>query len=110
MQQLEQEAAELTEILTLVHNATLHAEVLKQSKNVGGRTKHWINTSILNRLNAIKNDLFTLIPPSDVAILKRDTMNDDAALQFRDMKLRIMKLNNQQRDKLENYLTEIEHE
>lgn len=64
------ETYEFMQILTLGAEALLRGEVLMNSKSISGRTKHWIKTSIVNRLTAMNADLLQIVPEEDRRILK----------------------------------------
>lgn len=83
----------------------LHAEVLKN--DCRGNGKQFIQSAIINRLQAIHNDITKDLPSKDIAILKNDIMGDDGALQLAEVTRLFLSIDKEGRDIIESKLVEL---
>ena len=98
------ETFELGKILALIQEALLRGEVLMNSKNIQGDGKQWVKSTIINRCNAMRNDLLAKLTQSDADILRQDILSDETALQLDNVKNMFLELYKPERDEVENYL------
>lgn len=97
-------AYELAKIYSILRNTKVHAEVLMNEKEISGGTKHWIKTSIINRVNAIETDLIGILPPADYQIMKDDLLQDETALQIQAITDMLLAMPKGIRDECESYI------
>lgn len=100
------QAFELAKIFSEVRNAETRASVLMREPGVTGQAKHWIKTSIVNRLTAILKDINYLFrnSPEDLEIVKRDMLDEEVTLQIDNCITLMLALPKPIRDEVEMYI------
>ena len=73
------ETYELAKIYSGISHLKLRTEVLMRSKDVMAGARHYLKTSIFNRLNAITNDLKSMFPDDGESL--DDMISDEASCQ-----------------------------
>ena len=104
------ETFELAKILSLIQEALLRGEVLMNSTQIQGEAKQWIKSTIVNRCNAMRNDMLVSLTQSDADIMRQDILSDETALQLDNVKNMFLALYKPQRDEVENYLMNMKKE
>lgn len=103
---ISEETFELAKIYSLCANANLRSQVITNSKSVMGQAKHFIKTSVTNRLNAIENDLKGLFGdnPQHLEMVKEDMISAEVALQNENIMNMFLALPKGIRDEIEMYI------
>lgn len=101
------ETYELAHILTNTAESLLRAEVLMKSPGIGKGGKHFIKTSIINRLNGVKNDVLHKLGSEAAEVMKADVLNEETALQLREVTDRFLELYKEDRDKVEAFIAKL---
>lgn len=100
-------ALALCEILEQVQLTISNTEVLLNNDQVHEKVKHFMRSSVLRRLTEIKLSV-TMRYPQIVDMLRTMIFNEEQALQQHEIMIRIKKLDEVGRDKLENFLETLE--
>lgn len=105
--QISAETYELGHIFTLITEALLRAEVLMNEKRVMPKARHWIKTSIVNRLEFIKRDIVSILDNEAAQEMKKDMLNVETALQLREYTNMFLSLSQADRDSVETFMEQL---